>query len=61
MAAADKFNLLLMGIENYDPWPSYKQYAEGTMKPVLDPPAPPIVSPLPFGNYTEYTSVIFMV
>ena len=52
MAAADKFNLLLMGIENYDPWPSYKQYAEGTMKPVLDPPAPPIVSPLPFSNYT---------
>ena len=36
----------------YDPWPFYKQYTEDTMKPVLDPPTPPIIGPLPLRNYT---------
>ncbi len=51
MASSAKFNLLLNGLENIDLWPFYKQYTEDTMKPVLDPPSPPIIAPLPLGAY----------
>lgn len=51
-ATIDKFNFLLLGYETLDSWPFHKQTAEDTMKPVLNPPTPPIVGPLPLGNYT---------
>lgn len=51
-AVGDKFNLLLKGNEIIDPWPYEKLIAEALYKPLLDPPTPPIVDSLPFGNYT---------
>lgn len=55
-AISSKLYLLLGGIENADPWPFAKQYAEDSMKPVLDPPMPPLINPQ---NLNTYAGVYF--